>query len=193
MKRIPGTQLKQDPVATTAEMQAGAETKPRRVSPVLVWESIASWWSTVGRLAPGDIGGTTPAAGTFTTLNGGIKREEVPTTGNLTVQQMRGTLISNSGQTVANTQQCPTLTGEMNGLVQVETAGAGAFYIKTGPNDRPGISSGGVITWGNNGDKVGFATPSVGDSFTFKTIKVGVDAFDLIIYPGEGNVVNGGA
>jgi hypothetical protein len=126
-------------------------------------------------------------------LTAGIARVEVPATGSLTAMQVRGTVVSNYGQTVANTQTLPTLTGEMNGIVQIETSGMGAFYLKAGPTDRIGISIGGIITWLADGNKVGFATPAVGNSFAFKTIRVGASAYDMIVYPNEGTLVDGGA
>lgn len=120
-------------------------------------------------------------------------RVEVPNSGTLTESQLTGTIITNYGQTVANTQICPSFNANMNGIVQIETSGMGAFYLKPNAGNRIGVSEGGVITYLTAGNKVGWVAPSVGNSFSFKTIRTGATTYDMIIYPNEGTLVDGGA
>lgn len=57
--------------ASQVEAEAGTEAGIRSWSPLRIFQAIASWWNTTGRLAPGAIGGETPASGEFTDIGVG--------------------------------------------------------------------------------------------------------------------------
>ena len=111
-------------------------------------------------------------------------------TDTLTTQECRGTLISNYGQSGANTQTLPTAAAGLNGIVVIGTAGAGAFHLKAGPNDLIYLDG----TALNDGDKVSVATPAVGDHFTFFSFQTGASTYDWIVSSGaQGTLTDGGA
>lgn len=123
-------------------------------------------------------------------VSAGISVVTQPATDTLTAQECRGTQISNYGQSAENTQTLPTAAEGLNGIVVIGTAGAGAFHLKAGANDK--IYFDGTAL--DDGDKVSVATPAVGDHFTFFAFQTGASTYDWIVTSGaQGTLTDGGA
>ena len=110
-------------------------------------------------------------------------------TDTLTALECAGTQISNYGQVAENTQTAPAAAAGLQGIVVIGTAGAGAFHFKAGPGDR--IYLDGVAL--DDGDKVSFATPAVGDAFSFFAFQTGASAYDWYVVTIQGALTDGGA
>jgi len=146
-----------------------------------------SWgWDTLKRFlgSPGAIGETTPSTGRFL-----FKTIYKTATGTISAIDASGTKISNYGQSAANTQTLPTAAEGLGGIVEIGTAGAGAFHLKAGANDKIYLDG----TALNDADKVSLATPAVGDHFSFWSFKTGDSAWDWIVASGQGTLTDGGA
>ena len=110
-------------------------------------------------------------------------------TDTLTASECSGTTISNYGQSAENTQTLPTAVAGLSGVVEIGTAGAGAFHLKAGATDK-------IYLDGNpldDGDKVSLSIPVVADFFSFKTFKTGASTYDWIVRTGQGALLGGGA
>ncbi len=103
--------------------------------------------------------------------------------------QVSGTILSNFGQTAANTQILPPAAAGMNFIAPIATAGQGAFNIKAGTSDK--IYLAGVALDG--ADKVSNAAPAIGDSITFWTFKSSASTWDWMAAIGVGTWIDGGA
>jgi len=130
------------------------------------------------------IGETTPNTGRFL-----LKTIEQPATDTLTAIECSGTKISNYGQSAENTQTLPTAAADLSGIVVIETEGAGAFHLKAGANDKSYLNG----TAMDDGDKVSITTPTIGDFFSFWSIRTGASTYDWIISSGAGVLIDGGA
>lgn len=111
-------------------------------------------------------------------------------TGNLSVAECSGTLISNYGQSAANTQTLPTAQAGLSGTCIIATAGAGAFHLKAGANDKIYLDG----TALDDGDKASISTPAIGNSMSFIAFQTGSGTFDWLVISGPGaTVTDGGA
>jgi hypothetical protein len=164
--------------------------------------------------APGAIGGTTPAAGTFTsvttdTINertsaAGVTIDSVllkdgyassvayvvtqASTDTLTAAECKNSIISNYGQAAENTQTLPAAAVGLSGVVEISTTGTGAFHLKAGASDKIYLNG----TALDDADKVTLAAPAVGDCFSFFTIQTAAAAWDWVVVSGVGILIDGG-
>jgi hypothetical protein len=134
------------------------------------------------------IGQATPAAGTFTELKGTIAELIQPTTDTLTTAELKGTQISNYGQSAENTQTLSTAAKGLNSIIVIAAAGVGAVHLKAGATDK--IYLDGVAL--DDGDKVSLAAPVIGDYFSFFTFQNGVGVYDWHVISGIGTLTDGG-
>ena len=136
-------------------------------------------------------------------VTAGTKIINQPATDTLTVAEIMGTVVTNYGQTEANTQTLPstadviTAVGpgvEVAFIVQIRTAGAGAFHLKAGSSDAHYFDDGtGTVTALTDGDKISIATPAVGDTLVVTMIQTGEDAWDWLTTCTRGTATDGGA
>ena len=124
------------------------------------------------------IGGTTPAVGTFTTLKGFIDEIVQASSDTLTPAELKGTSISNYGQTTANNLQgLPTAAEGMNFAVVCGTAqGAHYFRFQADTSDKIYLNG----TAGSDNGYVEIAAPVVGAMIVFLTFQTGATTFDWI-------------
>jgi len=136
------------------------------------------------KASPGNIGLTAPGL-----IRGKIDTMTQAGTDTLTAAEVSGTIISNRGQSEANTQTLPAAAEGYNGLVTIATAGQGAFHFKAGGGDKIYLDG----TALDDGDKVSLATPALGDYFTFFIFESGSGTWDWIVQTGQGELTDGGA
>ncbi|MBA3031023.1 MAG: hypothetical protein FP816_19725 [Desulfobacteraceae bacterium] len=122
-------------------------------------------------------------------LSSGIKTEIfASSTGELTVSDCLGKLISNRGQSAENTQTLPDCEEGLSGTIVIATAGAGAFILEPGTNDQIYYNSVGL----GDGFSISIDTPGIGNYLTFFSFLNGSNAWDWIVAPGPGTTVNTG-
>lgn len=112
----------------------------------------------------------------------GISNVTKASTDILTTTQVRGSIVSNYGQTATNTLTLPTAAAGYNFIVVVSTAGAGALNIKAGTNDKLYLDG----TALDDADKATLTTPAVGNTLTCFTFQTGASAYDWICTSGGG-------
>ena len=79
-------------------------------------------------------------------------------------------------------------------ILQIETAGAGAFHLKAGASDKFYFDDGsGTVTALDDGDKISFATPAVGDTLVVNSIRTGASDYDWLAVCTRGTATDGGA
>jgi len=137
--------------------------------------------------APGAIGDTTPSTGAFTLLTGGVDNVIASVTDTLTVQQCRGTLITNYGQGAENTQTLPASEEGLNYLVLLVTTG-NAFHLKAAPGDKIYLDG----TALDDGDKITCATPVAMDMLSVLAIKTGAVEYNWLVRTVAGTWTDGG-
>jgi hypothetical protein len=135
-------------------------------------------------------------------VSSGIRRIEQPATDTLEVSEILGTVITNYGQTVENTQTLPSIADvisfieentDIEFMVRIEETGVGPFHLKAGPSDKHYFDSGtGTITALDNGDKVSFATPLVGDILMVTLVRIGA-SWEWLTTCTRGTATDGGA
>ena len=147
---------------------------------------------TIGGSTPGPVSGTT---GTFSgAVSAGLKTVECPATGSISAANLKGTRITNYGQSAENTQTLDTCAAELSFIVQIETAGAGAFHLKAAAGDKFYFDPGdGTVTALDDGDKISIATPAVGDTLVVNAIRTGASSYDWLAVCTRGTATDGGA
>ena len=122
------------------------------------------------------IGGTTPAAGAFTTLTGSMDEIIQASSDTLTAAEVRGTIISNYGQGAAdNLQGLPTAAEGMNFIAVCGTAQAANYFrFQAGATDKVYLNG---VAGADNGS-VSIAVPVVGSSIVFYTFQTGAGVYD---------------
>jgi len=109
-------------------------------------------------------------------------------TATLTSVECKGTLITTYGQSVEMTLTLPECEVGLNGMVQLETVGAGDFHLKS--DDTNTILLNGVLL--DTGDKVTCLAPQLGDFLTYWVIQTGASSYDWVVETGRGNWADGG-
>ena len=153
-------------LATDAETVTGTATD-RVTTPANITAKMA---------APGAIGGTTPAAGTFTTLSGSMDEIIQASSDTLTAAEVKGSIISNYGQGAAdNLQGLPTAAEGMNFIGVCGTAQAANYFrFQAGATDKIYLNG---VAGADNGS-VSIAVPVVGASIVFYTFQTGAGVYD---------------
>lgn len=124
------------------------------------------------------IGGTTPAAGSFTTLKGFFDEIVVASSGNLSASYFKGIQLNNYGQGAAdNLQALPTAAEGMTCTLVCGTAQAANYFgVQADTNDKIYLDG----TPGSDNGIVKIAAPVVGAEIQFKTFQTGEGTYDWI-------------
>jgi hypothetical protein len=109
-------------------------------------------------------------------------------TGDLSTSDVGSTLINNYGQGAAMTLTLPAAAQNYSFAVIVSTTGY-AIYLKAGTGDKIYLDG----TALDDGDKVGIASPAVGDMCSFFSFKTGASAWDWYCCSVKGGWVDSGA
>jgi hypothetical protein len=128
--------------------------------------------------APGPIGATT--AGTLRAL---LDEDVESTTDTLSANQCAGGLINNYGQAGNVVITLPAAAEGMN--FRFVAGSTAAFYIRFDPNASDKLILDGVA--GDDGDYVGEASVTIGDSLTFEAFQTGAGAYDWNVTSGLGS------
>ena len=122
------------------------------------------------------VGGTTPAPGTFTSLEGNISEIIQATSDTLIASELRSVQISNYGQGASdNLQQLPIAAEGMSFIALCGTAQA-ANYFRFQADTSDKIYLEGAA--GSDNGYVSIATPVVGAAIAFFTFQTGATTFD---------------
>jgi hypothetical protein len=133
--------------------------------------------------------GITNAAGSITVGLGPIQVITQAATDTLSAAECYQTIVSNYGQSGANTQTLPAAASGLSFLAVIGTAGQGAFNVKAGTGDKIYLDG----TALDDGDKVALATPAVGNCASFFTFQTGASAWDWYCITLSGTWTDGGS
>ena len=121
------------------------------------------------------IGGTTPAAGTFTALKGNFDEIIEAATRTIVAAEMKGQIINNYGQTGDTVL---TLDAAFEGAYFTVILGTTvAKYFRLDPNDSDGIILDGAAI-DTDGHYVGIASAAKGAAIQFMAIQTGASTYD---------------
>jgi hypothetical protein len=138
--------------------------------------------------APPAIGGTTPAAGAFTTLTAStsltapFKEERESATDNVSAAQCYGSVINNYGQSDNATLTLPAAAVGMHFTVILGTTVA--KYYRLDPNANDYIILDGVAS--TDGKYVGVASATIGDTISFRSVQTGASEYNWVAYTSTG-------
>lgn len=133
--------------------------------------------------APGAIGGTTPAAGTFTTLKGNFDEiVKASATNTLSAAEMKGQQINNYGQADDALVELAAAAEGLNFDVILGTTVAKYYRLDPAAGDL--IILDGVA--GTDGKYIGIASAVAGAAVTCRAIQTGAAAYDWACYTVSG-------
>lgn len=126
--------------------------------------------------------------GSISGTNFSAKRVTKTATGTLTLEECMGCVIDNYGQTASMTLTIPAAASTISFKFEVVTTGH-AVYMKAGTGDKHYLD--GVAL--DDGDKVGIASPALGDCLYVEGMRTGATSYDLRSSSGVGAWVDSGA
>ena len=144
--------------------------------------------STTVAITGGTIDGATIGETTPSTIRGYPKRITKTETGSLSLAECSGTVVSNYGQTAEMTLTLPSAADQINFKFEVVTTGF-AIYLKAAANDK--FYHDGVAL--DDADKIGLASPAVGDHVWIEGMRSGETTYDLRSTSGIGAWADSGA
>ena len=134
------------------------------------------------------IGGSTPAAGAFTTLTAStsltapFKEEIESATDNVSAAQCYGSVINNYGQSDNATLTLPAAAVGMHFTVILGTTVA--KYYRLDPNANDYIILDGVAS--TDGKYVGVASATIGGTISFRSVQTGASEYNWVAYTSTG-------
>jgi len=114
-------------------------------------------------------------------VSAGLKVVFIPTSGNLSVSDCKGCLLSTYGQTADNIQVLPTAAAGLHGHIVIGAAGAGAFRLAPASGDKIYYNG----SWVGSDGGIEIETPAVGDNFDFYAFPDSDGSYNWIVNAGS--------